>query len=352
MKKFIKWRPITPQFKKTFAPENIYTGNPILYQPGTLTDCRSAYGQALLDLAKANPRVLALSADISESVKTSYVRDNLPKQHIEAGIAEQQMVSCAGGLSLSGFIPFCSTLGAFLVNRAKDQIRANDINETNVKVVATHCGLSVGEDGPTHQVVDDLSTIAGLFHTQIIEPADPNHCDRIIRYVASKYGNFYVRMGRHKVPILTKEDGSPFYGTDYVYEYGNCDILRAGTSLTVVVSGSLAGETLKAYNLLKNDGLDGKAEIIIASSIKKFTDNLVNSLQKTGRVLTIEDHNSFFGLGTAVADLILEKTLTISRREKMGVVKYMTSGTAEDLYSAAGLSSQKIAQKISEMLKG
>ena len=138
------------------------------------------------------------------------MKKEFPERHIECGIAEQHMMSASGGLSLLGLVPFCSTFGAFMTSRAKDQARVNDINETNVKMVATHCGLSVGEDGPTHQVIDDISSFAGFFHTKIFEPADPNQCDRMIRAVAAMNGNVYVRMGRAKIPVITKEDGTAF----------------------------------------------------------------------------------------------------------------------------------------------
>src|SRR3989338_938737 len=215
----------------------IKTGEAKTYEPGVMTDCRSAYGNALLDLARFNPEVLALTADLSESVKTDGVKKNFPERHIECGIAEQHMVSTSGGLSLLGLVPFCSTFGAFMTSRAKDQARVNDINETNVKMVATHCGLSVGEDGPTHQVIDDISSFAGFFHTGIFEPADPNQCDRIIRAVAAMKGNVYVRMGRAKIPVICKEDGTTFFGGDYVWGPGKADLVRRGKRATIVASG-------------------------------------------------------------------------------------------------------------------
>jgi len=176
------------------------------------------------------------------------------------------MISLAGGMSLSGFVPFASTFGAFISSRAKDQARVNDINQTNVKMVATHCGLSVGEDGPTHQAIDDMGSFLGMFNTHVIEPADPNHCDRIIRYIASHYGNFYVRMGRHKIPVLTKEDGSLLYGEDYQYEYGKTEVLRSGSTVTIVASGSVVSEALAAREM---SGVE--AEIVIAERFSNIS---------------------------------------------------------------------------------
>ncbi len=221
----MQWKGNHNEYPKFLSEVGIETGSPIAYEAGTVTDCRSAYGKALFDLAEKNQNILALSADLRGSVMTKFVATDLPEQHIECGIAEQNMVSVAGGISFMDFVPFASTFGAFLSSRAKDQARVNDINYTNVKLVATHCGLSVGEDGPTHQAIDDMGSFLGFFNTMVIEPADANQTDRIIRYVASHYGNCYVRMGRHKFPVITKEDGSIFYDTNYKYTYGKTDII-------------------------------------------------------------------------------------------------------------------------------
>lgn len=347
-KKIISWKPGKPAFTKSLTPQKIKAGTPRVYKTDELTDCRSAYGYALLDLAKANPQVIALTADLAESVKTNYVKDELPNQHIEVGIAEQHMVSCSGGLSLSGMVPFCSTFGAFMTSRAKDQARVNDINETNVKMVATHCGLSVGEDGSTHQAIDDSGSMLGLLNTMQIEPADPNHCDRIIRFVAAHYGNFYVRMGRHKIPVLTHEDGNIFFDKHYKYYYGRCDVLRKGTDITIAATGATVIEALKAIEQLKSKKIS--AELIIVSSIKQFDKPLIDSIKKTKRVLTVEDHNIHSGLGNQLAAYVTENKLEVTQFEILGVREYQLSGTAEELYEAGGISARHIEKKIIQML--
>ncbi len=291
---------------------------------------------------------MALTADLAGSVKTQYVKDEIPERHIECGVAEQHMVSCAGGMSLAGFTPFCSTFGAFMTSRAKDQARVNDINHANVKMVATHCGLSVGEDGPTHQAIDDMGSLAGFFNTLVFEPADPNQCDRMIRYAASHYGNFYVRMGRHKIPVLTKKNGQPFFSKDYQYTYGKCDVLRKGTDLTVVASGATVIEALRAVEIL--DAAHA-VELIIATSPKQFDTTLFKSIKKTGRVLTVEDHNTLSGFGAGLARALQLKGITVDRFDMLGVKEYQLSGTAADLYDAAGISSRHIKRKIQSMLK-
>ena len=318
----------------------IKTGEAKTYEPGVMTDCRSAYGNALLDLARFNPEVLALTADLSESVKTDGVKKNFPERHIECGIAEQHMVSTSGGLSLLGLVPFCSTFGAFMTSRAKDQARVNDINETNVKMVATHCGLSVGEDGPTHQVIDDISSFAGFFHTGIFEPADPNQCDRIIRAVAAMKGNIYVRMGRAKIPVLTKEDGTPFFGGDYVWGPGKADLVRRGKRATIVASGPMVTKALEVAEKL------GDIEVIAVSSFIPFdSETIVESAKKTGRVLTVHDHNIDTGLGSFVQEVLFEAGVQVPVK-RMGVSAYQLSGTADVLYEKAGLSVQAIEEEV------
>lgn len=340
----IKWHPEKAKFPKLLSPIEIETGQPILYTTDTATDCRSAYGKALADLAKLNKNVLALTADLEGSVMTKFTHEEVPAQHIECGIAEQNMVSISGGLSLSGFIPFCSTFGAFMSSRAKDQARVNDINHTNVKMVATHCGLSVGEDGPTHQAIDDAGSFLGMFETMVLDPADPNQTDRMIRYIASHYGNFYMRMGRHKIPVITDENGQPFYNENYQYQYGQCDVLRTGQDLTIVAIGSMVTEALKAKTMIEEKNPQISVEIVAASSIKKFDDNLFESIRKTGHVITVEDHNTLSGLGSQLAQHLIENNIAVKFFHSMGVSHYQLSGKVEELYEAAGISAPHIAQ--------
>lgn len=347
LRKNIKYNPKRVLFKKLLSKTKIKTGTNKLYKKDELTDCRTAYGKALLDLATKNKDIIAITADVASSVKTSYVKDAIPKQHVDVGIAEQHMVSSCGGLSLNNITPFCSTFGVFMTSRAKDQMRVNDINQTNVKMVATHCGLSVGQDGPTHQAIDDNGSVLGLLNTLQLEPADPNHCDRLTRYIASHYGNVYMRMGRHKVPVLTKQNGQIFYDKTYKYEYGKCDVLRSGKDVTIVAIGAVVHEALEAQKKLKEKNIS--AEIIIASSIKKFDNNLIKSIKKTQKVITIEDHNIYSGLGSQVAKLILEKNIKIKKLKILGIDHYQLSGNYSELYKAAGIDSDAIIEAVRDL---
>ncbi len=339
-RKLVKWNPPTPDFPDQLKPmEDVQTGTPNILPAGTKADCRGAYGKALLDLAKLNPNIVAMTADLGGSVKTTVMQKEFPERVFEVGIAEQHMVSFAGGLSVSGFIPFASTFGVFMSSRAKDQARLNDINQTNVKMVSTHCGLSVGEDGPTHQTVDDMGSLLGLFNTHILEPADPNQTDRIIRFIASHYGNFYVRMGRHKFEVILKEDGTPFYDENYKFEYGKMDHLRAGDSVTVVAAGSMVSQAVEVADKLKNAGAEqGRSmDLLAVSSIRQIDkEALVASLNKTGKLITVEDHNPHTGYAAQINKVIAQEGLSI-KIKNMAVEEYQLSGKPMELYDSAGI---------------
>lgn len=332
----------TPKIKHAGEDCGIKIGTPVVYGADEVTDCRSAYGKALADLAELNPQILGMTADLEDSVKTSIMKKVAPDRHIECGIAEQHMVSLAGGLSLNNFVPFCSTFGAFMSSRAKDQARVNDINEANVKMVATHCGLSVGEDGPTHQAIDDISSFLGFFHTNILEPADPNQCDRIIRFIANYNGNFYVRMGRAKLPTICKEDGTPFFDANYQFKLGKADVVRTGSEVTIVASGPMVERAVKVADKLK-----GKVEVVCVSSLQPFDEEtIVASAQKTGFVISAEDHNINTGLGNLVLKTLAKHKVNADYHG-LGVSEYQLSGTADQLYQKNNLTAEAMEEIIS-----
>jgi transketolase len=348
-RKSILWFPSENSPIQELSVENsINIGTQIVYSDNDSIDCRTAYGNALLDLARNNQQIVGMSADLKPSVMTNILSQALPDKHIECGIAEQNMLSAAGGMSLNGLIPFVSTFGVFMTSRAKDQARVNDINQCNVKMVATHCGLSVGQDGPTHQALDDMSSFIGFYNTMIIEPADPNQTDRIIRYVAAHHGNFYVRMGRHKFPIIKKIDGTPYYDEQYIYEYGKTDIIREGADITIAATGAMVNEALKAIEIIGNNM---SVELIAVSSIKRFDENIFNSIRKTKNLITIEDHNNISGLSTQLSKEILLQDIHIKAFSSVGVSNYQSSGDVESLYKSAEINSESIAEKCINQIK-
>ncbi len=337
----VSWTPEEP-YALEKNPTQINAGALNILPADAVTDCRSAYGNALKDLADKNDDIIGMTADLGGSVKTDIMKKEHPDRVIEVGIAEQHMVSCAGGLSLAGKVPFCSTFGAFTTSRAKDMARVNDINKANVKMVSTHCGLSVGEDGPTHQAIDDMGSFHGFFHTTILEPADPNQCDHMIRYAAKTYGNFYVRMGRAKIPMITKEDGSCFYDENYQFNPG-CDLVREGSDITILTAGPMVEKALKVRKELEGQV---SIEVIVMNSLSHLdSEMIIKSLQKTGKGFTLEDHNIKTGYGHTVAALLGDGSIAV-HMEHMGVTEYQLSGKAPALYVKAGLGEEQIKEKI------
>lgn len=343
----IRWKPDAPYHNEK-KPLQVQTGKPHILTADVVTDCRSAYGNALNDLASLNPSIVALTADLGGSVKTDSMKKSAPQRVFDVGVAEQHLVSCSGAFSLSEFVPFCSTFGAFMTSRAKDQARVNDINRTNVKMVATHCGLSVGEDGPTHQAIDDLGSFSGFFHTTLLEPADPNHCDHLIRFAAKTFGNFYVRMGRSKIPILTKSDGSPYYDEQFVFHLGSYDHLREGSHLSIFASGPMVNFALQVEaKLLPQYTCD----IIVMNSLSHPDETLIRkSIQKTGKVLVLEDHNPHNGYAAMMSRILVNHRLH-PLFASLGVSEYQLSGKAEELYDIAHLGVAAIEEKALAMLQ-
>lgn len=314
-----------------------------------INDCRTAYWNALNDLAEKNFQIMALSSDVSSSVMTSIIAKNHIDQYVECWIAENNMVSVAWWLSIEWYIPFVSTFWVFLSSRSKDQIRMNDLNETNVKMFATHCGLSVWEDGKTHHEIDGMTSFLWMPNTMVAEPADANMTDRMVRYFASHYWNVYVRMWRHKMPIIIKEDWSPFYDEHYKYEYWKTDVLIKWDDITVVSIWSTVNEALAACKkLTENNNLS--VEFIVASSIKKFDDNLLNSIRKTWKLITVEDHNVNWWLGTMIADFLLTNGVSVNKFEKLWISEYQSSAKHTDLYDNVWISTNKIINKILEFI--
>ncbi|MDZ4182127.1 MAG: transketolase C-terminal domain-containing protein, partial [Candidatus Cloacimonadaceae bacterium] len=223
--------------------------------------------------------------------------------------------------------------------------RLNDINHTNLKVVLTHVGADVGEDGKTHQCVDYINLTRNLFHFNILCPADPNQTDRIFRWLINKPGNYIVAMGRSKLSIIRKEDGTPYYGIDYNFEPGKQDLLRDGKNGTIFVCGTPVGNALKAVDNLRLQGIYPRL-VYIASPLL-IDQEIIEDAQKTGVIFTIEDHSIHGGLGTSVAEKIVQSGLSCPL-VKIGVADYPISGNSTDLYQKLGLDSVSIASVIKQ----
>lgn len=303
---------------------------------------RVAYGETLLELGKENPDIVVLDADLSGSTKTALFAKEFPDRFFNMGIAEQSMITTAAGLATVGKIPFASSFAIFATGRAWEMVRqAVCLGNKNVKIVATHAGLTVGEDGATHQALEDMALTRVLPHLTVIVPADYFETKAAIRFAADYIGPVYVRLPRSATPVIFDESVE--------FQHGKARILRKGMDISIFACGVMVAEALNAAELLKNDGIN--AEIINISTLKPLdTETIVQSVSKTGNALTVEEHNIIGGLGSAVAETLSENHPAPLRR--MGVIeKFGRSGKAGDLLKAYGLTAEDIAKETVSFLK-
>lgn len=325
-------------------------GDTIVYQDET--DNRSAWGNAIADLAKLNQDnrmpIVVFDCDLQSSVKTADFEKINPTHFIQSGIMEHNTAVVSGAMSTCGISTWWAEFGMFGIDEVYNMLRLNDINHANLKVIATHVGVDVGEDGRTHQCVDYIGLIRNLFHFGLLCPADPNQTDRIIRYLINTPGNFVCTMGRSKLPILRTTEGKLFYDANYSFEYGKADLLREGTDAALIVTGTPVGRALAAVDRLRSSGISVQLWYV-ASPLVVDRDMLVKAAQ-TGTIFTVEDHNVHSGLGSIFADAMVEQQLS-AKLTKLGVRDYPISGTSDDVFAWAGLSPESIIKTISGALK-
>ena len=297
---------------------------------------RDAYGEALAELGAVNENIVVLEADLSKSTKTCDFRKVYPERFINVGIAEQNMLGIAAGLAAAGKVPFASTFAVFAAGRAYDQIR-NSIAypNLNVKIAATHAGLTVGEDGGSHQMLEDIALMRALPNMTVIVPADGIETKQVIQAAAEYEGPVYIRMGRPKVPVL--------FGDDYKFEIGKGVLMKEGTDVTLIGTGIMVSKAMEAAELLAAEGIS--ASVVNISTIKPLDAELIIAqAQKTGAVVTCEEHTICGGLGSAVAEVLVENCPVPMAR--VGVEdKFGESGLPDELLEKYGLSASNIAAK-------
>ncbi len=261
---------------------------------------RESYGNALKDLAEEFPNLVVLDADLAAATKTGIFKKAYPDRHIDCGIAESNMMGVAAGLSLTGKIPFVSSFAMFAAGRAFEQVR-NSIGypHLNVKIGATHAGITVGEDGATHQCNEDIALMRTIPGMTVIVPSDDIEAKAAVRAAIEYVGPVYIRFGRAAVPVINDKP-------DYKFEMGKGVCLKEGKDVTIIATGICVDSALQAAEMLKADGID--AEVINIHTIKPLdADIVVNSAKKTGKVVTVEEHSVIGGLGSAVCDVLAEK---------------------------------------------
>ena len=270
---------------------------------------REAYGNELVSLGKKDPNVVVLDADLSSSTRTGIFGKEFPDRFFNMGISEQSMVTAAAGLALSGKKVFASTFAVFLM-RTYEQIRQSVCyNNLDVKFVTTHAGITVGEDGATHQIVEDIGVMAGLPHMSVIVPVDAVETRSVIRYVHDyTVSPYYVRLTREKFPVLND--------ADYEYVPRKSVTFKDGSDLTIIGCGVMVSFALKAAEELKGKGID--ARVINMSSIKPMDrEAVVKAASETGRILTVEEHSIYNGLGSRVAEIVGEEYPVLVHRMGM-----------------------------------
>ena len=318
----------------------IEVGAPRTYSIEEKTDNRSAFGNALRDLGELNcgkedqPPVAVLDCDLVPSVKTGDFSKAFPDYFFQGGVQEHNTATLAGALSKEGVLTFFADFGVFGVDETFNQHRLNDINGTSLKLVCTHVGLDVGEDGKTHQCIDYIGVLRNLYGYKIIVPADPNQTDRVIRYVAGEPGNFFVGMGRSKLPVISDEDGEPFFGGGYTFRYGKADLVRDGKEAAVISMGGMLHRAVQAWERLSERGFSVK--VLNLSCLSAPDVEAIREAAETGVVVTYEDHHVHTGLGSIVAEVIAEQGLR-TRFRRMGIEGYGSSGTPEALFKMYGL---------------
>lgn len=302
---------------------------------------RDAYGKALAQLGGENKDIVVLDADLSKSTKTVDFGKVFPDRFFNMGIAEQNLMGFAAGLAAAGKIPFASTFAVFATGRAFEVIR-NSVAypKLNVKIAATHAGISVGEDGGSHQAVEDIAIMRSLPNMVVLAPADAQETFQVIKAALAYKGPVYIRMGRLAVPVL--------FDDSYQFQIGKANILREGQDVTVVANGLMVAEALLAAEELKGQGIE--VTVVNCASIKPLdAETIVNAAKQTGAVVTAEEHSIIGGLGSAVAEVLSENypvpLVRVGIRDTFG-----ESGRPEELLAKYGLTSKEIVAAVTKVI--
>ena len=303
---------------------------------------RESYGNALVEVGAENPNVVVLDADLAAATKTGVFKKAYPERHIDCGIAECNMVGIAAGLASTGMIPFVSSFAMFAAGRAFEQVR-NSVGypHLNVKIGATHAGITVGEDGASHQCNEDIALMRTIPGMVVMCPADDVEAKAAVRAAVEHEGPVYMRFGRAACPVINDRP-------DYKFEIGKGQILREGTDVTIVATGICVGNALEAAEKLAQDGIS--AEVINICTIKPLDEELVvASAKKTGKVVTAEEHSVIGGLGSAVCDALCKSypvpVCKIGMQDVFGA-----SGSAAALVEKYGLDGNGIYKTVKEFV--
>lgn len=302
---------------------------------------RDGYGKALVEIGK-DKRIVALDADLSESTRSIKFKEKYPERFFEMGISEQDLIGTAAGLAASGKIPFASSFAVFITGRAYGQIRlCAAISKLPIRIVGSHAGLLTGEDGASHQSIDDISLMRTLPNMTVIQPADAVETEKAVNALVNYKGPAYLRLTREKVPVI--------FDKRYKFEIGNGVVLRKGKDVAIFATGALVHEALKAYDILKREKIN--AYIVNIHTIKPIDEKLILKIAKETRcVVTAEDHSIIGGLGSAVSEVLTENfPIAI---ERVGVKdSFGESGKPNELYKKYKLTADDIVKAAKKVIK-
>jgi len=298
---------------------------------------RAALGNTLTKLAKKDSNILVLDSDLASPIRIEGFKKDLPKQFLEMGIAEQNMIGVAAGLSTLGFIPFASSLAVFASRRVYDQIVASvAYPKLNVKIIGAFVGLFVGMNGATHQSLEDIAIMRSIPNMIVVEPVDGLETKEVVKFAVNYNGPMYLRIGRDVMPSIMP--------SDYKFQLGKSVTIKDGSDITIISCGTIFDEVLSAALLIEKEGI--KARIINMSSIKPIDEEaIIKAAQETGKIVTVENHNIIGGLGSAVAEVLSEKYPVKLKRIGMRDV-FGKSGTNEEMKKKFGLRAEDIAQEV------
>ncbi len=303
---------------------------------------RDGFGEALMELGEKNPNVVALCADLTDSTRAGWFKKKFPDRFFSIGISEQDMVSAAAGLSLVGKMPFAITFGVFASGRAWDQVRVSiAYMNLNVKIVGTHGGIAVGPDGATHQAIEEIGLMRILPNMTVLVPCDALEARKATLASAEKEGPVYIRLGRSKVPTVTKENDK--------FEIGKAATLRDGDDLTIIACGNMVYESIKAHEELSARGI--KARVINLHTPKPIDrDAIIKAAKETGAIVTAEEHLLNCGMGSAVCEVLADEMLAPIKMVGINDT-FGESGEPDELFEKFGLTSKAIIKAAEEVLK-
>lgn len=326
-------------------------GAPRTYGTDKSTDNRTAFGQALEDLGavalETRTPMAVLDCDLLKSTKTDFFAAKYPDRFWQCGIAEHHTAVMNGALSLDGVLSVWGEFAMFGVAEAYNMQRLNDVNGANAKLCVTHSGIDVGEDGKTHHSIDYFALLNSTFGWKVFTPADPNQTDRTLRHMLTTRGNHALVMGRSKVPVIPAEDGTPFFGDGYAFDATRADLVRDGSSLTIVAAGNVLPYALDAWNALAKESV--RPALVSVCGWSDLSDESLRTIARHGKAVTVEDHNPKTGLGTWLQARFNDLGLAC-RVRKMGVTRYSSSGPAKDLFRLMGLDGPSIAAAVKDEL--